>query len=199
MCGIMAYIGHREGYPVLLKGLKKLEYRGYDSAGIALLNGHLKVYKKAGRVSDLENFVADKPLKGRVGIGHTRWATHGIPSDANAHPQVSTSGKLAIVHNGIIENYNVLKQDLLDKGYIFKSSTDTEVLAHFIEDVQQSNQCTLEEAVRLALTKIVGAYALVILSEDLPRTLISARRGSPMVIGIGEDEFFIASDATPIV
>ena len=195
----MAYIGHREGYPVLLKGLKKLEYRGYDSAGIALLNEHLKVYKKVGGVSDLENFVADKPLKGQVGIGHTRWATHGIPSDVNAHPQVSASGKLAIVHNGIIENYNVLKQDLLDKGYVFKSNTDTEVLAHLIEEVQQSNQCTLEEAVGSALTKIVGTYALVILSEDLPRTLISARRGSPMVIGIGEDEFFIASDATPIV
>jgi glutamine---fructose-6-phosphate transaminase (isomerizing) len=199
MCGIMAYIGHRDSYPVLLQGLKKLEYRGYDSAGIALLNEHLMVYKKAGRISDLERLVADKPLKSQIGIGHTRWATHGIPSDANAHPQVSASGKLAIVHNGIIENYNVLKQDLLDKGYVFKSRTDTEVLAHFIEDVQQSNQCTLEEAVRLALTKIIGAYALVILSEDLPRTLIAARRGSPMVIGIGEDEFFIASDATPIV
>lgn len=199
MCGIIAYIGHREGYPILLKGLKRLEYRGYDSAGIALLDGDLTVYKKAGRVSDLEIFVANKHLKGRVGIGHTRWATHGAPSDANAHPQVSASGKLAIVHNGIIENYNVLKQDLLNKGYVFKSETDTEVLAHFIEDVQQCNQCTLEEAVRLALTKIIGAYALVILSADLPNTLIAARKGSPMVIGIGKDEFFIASDATPIV
>jgi glutamine---fructose-6-phosphate transaminase (isomerizing) len=199
MCGIMAYIGRRECYPILLKGLKRLEYRGYDGAGIALLDKNLKVYKKAGRVSDLENFIANKPLKGQVGIGHTRWATHGIPSDANAHPQVSASGRLAIVHNGIIENHNALKQDLLNKGYVFKSRTDTEVLAHFIEDIQQSNQCTLEEAVRLALTKMVGAYALVILSEDLPRTLISARRGSPMAIGIGEGEFFIASDATPIV
>ena len=199
MCGIIAYIGHRESYPILLKGLKKLEYRGYDSAGIALLADTLTVYKKAGRVSDLEGFLAKKHLKGHVGIGHTRWATHGAPSDANAHPQVSASGKLAIVHNGIIENYNVLKQDLLNKGYVFKSRTDTEVLVHFIEDVQQSNQCTLEEAVRLALTQIIGAYALVILSEDLPRTLIAARKGSPMVIGIGKDEFFIASDATPIV
>jgi glucosamine--fructose-6-phosphate aminotransferase (isomerizing) len=199
MCGIIAYIGHQECYPILLQGLKRLEYRGYDSAGIALLDGGLKVYKKAGRVSDLEGFLAKKHLKGHVGIGHTRWATHGAPNDANAHPQVAASGKLAVVHNGIIENYNVLKQDLLNKGYVFKSATDTEVLAHFIEDVQQCNQCTLEEAVRLALTKIVGAYALVILSEDLPNTLIAARKGSPMVIGIGKDEFFIASDATPIV
>ena len=199
MCGIIAYIGHQESYPILLKGLKRLEYRGYDSAGIALLDEHLKVYKKAGRVSDLESFMANKHLKGRVGIGHTRWATHGAPSNANAHPQVSASGRLAIVHNGIIENYNVLKQDLLNKGYVFESETDTEVLAHFIEEVQQCNQCTLEEAVRLALTKVIGAYALVILSADLPRTLIAARKGSPMVIGIGKDEFFVASDATPII
>jgi glucosamine--fructose-6-phosphate aminotransferase (isomerizing) len=198
MCGIIAYVGHQEVSPILLKGLKRLEYRGYDSAGIALLDGVLKVYKKVGRVSDLESFVANKHLKGHVGIGHTRWATHGAPSDVNAHPQVAASGKLAIVHNGIIENYGVLKQDLLNKGYVFKSETDTEVLAHFIEDVQQCNQCTLEKAVRLALTKVVGAYALVILSEDLPNTLIAARKGSPMVIGIGKDEFFIASDATPI-
>lgn len=199
MCGIIAYLGYQESYPILLKGLKRLEYRGYDSAGIALLNGGLKVYKKAGRVSDLEVFVANKHLKGHVGIGHTRWASHGAPSDVNAHPQVSASGKLAVVHNGIIENYSVLKQDLRNKGYVFKSETDTEVLAHFIEEVQQHNRCTLEEAVRLALTKIVGAYALVILSEDLPNTLIAACKGSPMVIGIGKDEFFIASDATPIV
>ncbi len=199
MCGIIAYIGHQESYPILLKGLKRLEYRGYDSAGIALLDEYLKVHKQAGKVSDLESFVANKHLKGRVGIGHTRWATHGAPSDANAHPQVSASGRLAIVHNGIIENYNVLKQDLLNKGYVFKSETDTEVLAHFIEEVQQCNQCTLEEAVRLALTKIIGAYALVILSADLPHTLIAARKGSPMVIGIGKDEFFVASDATPII
>jgi len=199
VCGIIAYIGHRACYPILLKGLKRLEYRGYDSAGIALLDEDLKVYKKAGKVSDLEIFVANKCLKGHVGIGHTRWATHGAPNDVNAHPQVSASGKLAMVHNGIIENYNVLKQDLLNKGYVFQSETDTEVLVHFIEDVQQRNQCTLEEAVRLALTKMVGAYALVILSEDLPNTLIAARKGSPMVVGIGQDEFLIASDATPIV
>jgi len=199
VCGIIAYIGHQEGYPILLKGLKRLEYRGYDSAGIALLDEHLSVYKKAGKVSDLESFIADKPLKGHVGIGHTRWATHGAPNDVNAHPQVAASGKLAVVHNGIIENYNTLKKDLLDKGYVFKSETDTEVLAHFIEDVQQRNHCTLEEAVRLALTKVVGAYALVILSEDLPNTLLAARKGSPMVIGIGQDEFFIASDATSVI
>jgi glutamine---fructose-6-phosphate transaminase (isomerizing) len=199
MCGIIAYIGHQESYSVLIKGLKRLEYRGYDSAGIALLDEDLKVYKKVGRVSELESLMANKNLKGHVGIGHTRWATHGAPSDTNAHPHISASGKFAIVHNGIIENYRVLKKFLLNKGYIFKSETDTEVLAHFIEDVQQYNQCTLEEAVRLALPKVVGAYALVILSKDLPNTLIAARKGSPMVVGIGRDEFFIASDATPIV
>ena len=199
MCGIIAYIGHQESYPILLKGLKRLEYRGYDSAGIALLDEHLIVYKKAGKVSDLESFIANKPLTGCVGIGHTRWATHGAPNDANAHPQVAASGKLAMVHNGIIENYNTLKKDLLDKGYVFKSETDTEVLAYFIEDLQQRNRLTLEEAVRLALTKVIGAYALVILSEDLPNTLLAARKGSPMVIGIGKNEFFIASDVTPIV
>ena len=199
MCGIIAYVGHQESYPILLKGLKRLEYRGYDSAGVALLDGGLKVYKQAGKVSDLERFVANKSLKGHVGMGHTRWATHGAPNDTNAHPQVAASGKLAVVHNGIIENYSVLKQDLLSKGHVFKSETDTEVLAHLIEDVQQRHHCPLEEAVRLALTKLVGAYALVILSEDLPYTLIAARKGSPMVIGVGQDEFFIASDATPIV
>lgn len=199
MCGIIAYIGHQESYPILLKGLKKLEYRGYDSAGIALLNGVLKVYKKAGKVNDLANFVASKSLKGHIGMGHTRWATHGAPSDANAHPQVAASGKLAVVHNGIIENYGVLRQHLLNKGHVFKSETDTEVLVHLIEDIQQSYQCTLEEAVKLTLSKVIGAYALVILAEDLPTTLIAARKGSPMVIGIGKDEFFIASDVTPIV
>jgi glucosamine--fructose-6-phosphate aminotransferase (isomerizing) len=199
MCGIIAYIGYQESYPILINGLKRLEYRGYDSAGIALLDGGLKVYKKAGKVSDLESFVSNKHLKGHVGIGHTRWATHGAPSNANAHPQVSASGKLAIVHNGIIENHNVLKQDLLKKGYVFKSETDTEVLAHFIEDVQKHHQCTLAEAVRFVLTKIIGAYALVILAEDLPNTLIAACKGSALVIGIGKNEFLIASDATPIV
>jgi glutamine---fructose-6-phosphate transaminase (isomerizing) len=199
MCGIIAYIGYQASGPILLKGLKQLAYRGYDSAGIALLDNGLKVYKKTGKVSNLEGFVASKPLEGHVGIGHTRWATHGVPSDANAHPQVSASGKFAIVHNGIIENYNVLKQDLLSKGYVFRSETDTEVLVYFIEDVQKQNQYTLEDAVTLALAKVVGAYAFVILSEDLPNTLIAARKGSPLVIGIGKNEFFIASDTTPIV
>ena len=199
MCGIIAYTGPQASYPILLKGLKRLEYRGYDSAGIALLDKGLKVYKKAGKISDLERFVANKAPKSHVGIGHTRWATHGAPSDANAHPHVAASGGLAIVHNGIIENYSALKQDLLKKDYVFKSETDTEVLAHFIADVQQQHHCTLEEAVRLSLTQIVGAYALVILAEDLPNTLIAARKGSPLVIGVGQDEFFIASDATPIV
>ncbi len=199
MCGIIAYIGYQESYPILLKGLKRLEYRGYDSAGIALLNKRLKVYKRAGRVADLEAAIVGKGLSGQVGMGHTRWATHGAPTDTNAHPHVSASGKLAVVHNGIIENYSALKQDLLNKGYSFKSETDTEVLAYFIEDIYQCNDCTLEAAVRLALTKIIGAYALAILSEDLPTTLIVARKGSPLVIGVGNDEFFIASDVTPIV
>ncbi|XWN35011.1 MAG: glutamine--fructose-6-phosphate transaminase (isomerizing) [Roseivirga sp.] len=199
MCGIIAYIGHRESYPVLLKGLKRLEYRGYDSTGIALLDQELKVYKQVGKVSALEAWVQDQPLKGCVGMGHTRWATHGAPNNENAHPQLSASGKLAVVHNGIIENYNTLRQDLLSKGHTFQSETDTEVVAHLIEEVQQHNHCTLEEAVRQALTQVVGAYALVILSEDLPNTLIVARKGSPMVIGVGKDEFFVASDATPIV
>ena len=199
MCGIIAYIGHQESFPILLKGLTRLEYRGYDSAGVALLNGGLRVYKKAGRVAGLEAAVRDQMLSAHVGIGHTRWATHGAPTDANAHPHLGPSGKLAVVHNGIIENYSALKQDLLSKGYVFRSDTDTEVLAYFIEDIQQRQGCGLEEAVRLALTKIVGAYALVILSEDLPDTLLAARKGSPLVIGVGQEEYFIASDATPIV
>lgn len=198
MCGIVAYAGYQESHPILIEGLRKLEYRGYDSAGIALLHEDLHVYKKVGRVSDLEQYLTDKSLHGHVGMGHTRWATHGAPNDANAHPQVAASGKLAIVHNGIIENYNVLKEDLLNKGHFFTSETDTEVLAHFIEDVQQRHQCTLEEAVRLALNQVVGAYALVVLSANLPNTLIAACKSSPMVIGIGVDEFFIASDAIPI-
>ena len=199
MCGIIAYIGHRESCPILLKGLQRLEYRGYDSAGIALLDSSLKVYKQAGKVRELAKMVAHEPCKGRVGIGHTRWATHGAPSAANAHPQTAAGGKLAIVHNGIVENYSVLKQDLLSKGYTFKSETDTEILAHLIADVQQQQHCPLAEAVRLALTQAVGAYALVLLAEELPGTLIAARRGSPLVVGLGAGEFFMASDATPIL
>jgi glucosamine--fructose-6-phosphate aminotransferase (isomerizing) len=199
MCGIVAYVGHREAQQVIIKGLKRLEYRGYDSAGIALLNNGLNVYKKKGKVSDLEEYITDETLKSTIGIGHTRWATHGEPNDVNAHPHYSSSRKLAIIHNGIIENYSSLKKELVNKGHIFLSETDTEVLIHFIEDIWENNHCSLEEAVRLALTKVVGAYAIVIMSNDNPDQLIAARKGSPLVIGIGKDEFFMASDATPII
>ena len=199
MCGIVAYVGHREAQQVIIKGLKRLEYRGYDSAGIALLNKGLNVYKKKGKVSDLEEHLKGIDLKSHIGIGHTRWATHGEPNDVNAHPHYSSSKKLAIIHNGIIENYSSLKQELLNKGHVFSSETDTEVLIHFIEDIQENNNCTLDEAVRLALTKVVGAYAIVIMSHEDPDLLIAARKGSPLVIGIGKNEFFMASDATPII
>lgn len=199
MCGIVAYIGHRQAYPVILKGLKRLEYRGYDSAGVALVNHGLRVYKKKGKVADLEDTLVGKDLQGSIGIGHTRWATHGEPSDRNSHPHTSANGKLAIVHNGIIENYAPLKQELLNKGYTFASDTDTEVLLKFIEDIQINNECGLEEAVRIALRRIVGAYVIVIVDQDHPDTLIAARKGSPLVIGIGKGEHFLASDASPIV
>jgi len=199
MCGIVAYLGPRKAHEVILKGLKRLEYRGYDSAGIALQNGGLNVYKKKGKVSDLENHIKGKKLNSNIGIGHTRWATHGEPNDANAHPHFSASKKLAMIHNGIIENYNSIKQELINKGHIFESDTDSEVFIHFIEDIQVNSKCSLDEAVRLALTKVIGAYAIAIISVDQPNTLIAARKGSPLVIGIGEDEFFIASDATPII
>ncbi|AWO00422.1 glutamine--fructose-6-phosphate transaminase (isomerizing) [Chitinophaga alhagiae] len=200
MCGIVAYIGHREAYPVVLKGLKRLEYRGYDSTGVALLNGgSLKVYKKKGKVAELEDHVLGKELKSHIAIGHTRWATHGEPNDRNAHPQLSGDGKLAMVHNGIIENYAQLKQELLNKGHAFTSDTDTEVLVHFIQEIKSSNQCSTEEAVRIALKRVVGAYVIVIVDEDDPSTLIAARKGSPLVIGVGKGEHFLASDASPIV
>ncbi len=200
MCGIVAYVGHREACPLILKGLKRLEYRGYDSAGVALLNGEgLKIYKKKGKVQDLENELNNKDLHATVGIGHTRWATHGEPNDSNAHPHYSNHKKLAIIHNGIIENYDSLKQALLKKGHEFRSQTDSEVLVHFIEDIQQEINCSLEEAVRLALQEVVGAYAIVLMSEDDPTQLIAARKSSPLVIGVGENEFFFASDATPII
>ncbi len=200
MCGIVAYIGHREAYPVVLKGLKRLEYRGYDSTGVALLNGgSLKVYKKKGKVAELEDFVLGKDLKSHISIGHTRWATHGEPNDRNAHPQLSGDGKLAMVHNGIIENYAQLKQELLNKGHQFTSDTDTEVLIHFIQEIKSSNQCSTEEAVRIALKRVVGAYVILIVDEDDPDTLIAARKGSPLVIGVGKGEHFLASDASPIV
>lgn len=200
MCGIVAYIGHREAYPVVLKGLKRLEYRGYDSAGVALLNGgKLKVYKKKGKVAEMEEYAMGKDVKSHIAIAHTRWATHGEPSDRNAHPHLSGDGKLAMVHNGIIENYMQLKQELLNKGHQFSSDTDTEVLIHFIQEIKQSNDCSTEEAVRIALKRVVGAYVIVIVDEDNPGTLIAARKGSPLVIGVGKGEHFLASDASPIV
>ncbi|WP_262886782.1 glutamine--fructose-6-phosphate transaminase (isomerizing) [Mucilaginibacter humi] len=199
MCGIVGYIGYREAYPIIIKGLHRLEYRGYDSAGIALYDKELKVYKKAGKVSDLENFVKDVSLSGSVGMGHTRWATHGAPSDRNSHPHSSNDRKLTIIHNGIIENYGIIKETLLAKGHVFKSDTDTEVLIHLVEDIQKETGLDLLEAVRITLTKVIGAYAIVIMSADEPDTLIAARKGSPMVIGVGKGEYFIASDATPIV
>ncbi|MGC1243043.1 MAG: glutamine--fructose-6-phosphate transaminase (isomerizing) [Chryseosolibacter sp.] len=199
MCGIVAYVGHRQAADVVIKGLKRLEYRGYDSAGIALLNGGLNVYKKKGKVSELEKHLEEKDLNSHIGIGHTRWATHGEPNDVNAHPHYSSSGKLAIIHNGIIENYSSLKQELINKGHRFKSDTDTEVFIHFIEDIKDEEDCSVEEAVRLALTEVVGAYAIVIMSSEEPDLLVAARKGSPLVIGVGQEEFFLASDATPIV
>ncbi|MBY0478817.1 MAG: glutamine--fructose-6-phosphate transaminase (isomerizing) [Chitinophagaceae bacterium] len=199
MCGIVAYIGSREAYPVILKGLKRLEYRGYDSAGVALLNNGMKVYKKKGKVAQLEEEVIGKDVHAHIGIGHTRWATHGEPSDHNAHPHVSKSGKLAMIHNGIIENYASIKKELVNKGYTFQSDTDTEVLLNFIEDIKTNNNCSLEEAVRIALKRVVGAYVIILLDEENPDTLIAARKGSPLVIGIGKNEHFLASDASPII
>ncbi len=199
MCGIVGYTGGKEAYPVILKGLKRLEYRGYDSSGVALINSGLKVYKKKGKVAELEESVIGKDLHAHVGIGHTRWATHGEPSDRNAHPHVSNSGELAMIHNGIIENYVPIKNDLLKKGYTFSSDTDTEVLLNFIEDIKKNNNCTLEEALRIALKRIVGAYCILLVAADDPETIIAARKGSPLVIGIGKGEHFLASDASPII
>ncbi len=199
MCGIVAYIGPREAYPVIMKGLKRLEYRGYDSAGVALLDKDLRVYKKQGRVAALEESIIGKDLHAHAGIGHTRWATHGEPSDRNAHPHLSASGRLAMIHNGIIENYTQLKTELTKKGYRFKSDTDTEVLLNFIEDIQENNDCSLEESLRIALKRVTGAYVIVLLDRDHPDTIIAARKGSPLVIGIGKGEHFLASDASPII
>lgn len=200
MCGIVAYIGPREAYPILIKGLKRLEYRGYDSAGVALLNGDLNIYKKKGKVSDLEEATKGKDTHSHLGMGHTRWATHGEPNDKNSHPHLSQSGDIAIIHNGIIENYATLKEELTKRGHDFKSDTDTEVLVHLIEDVQQNTGAPLDEAVRLALREVVGAYAIVIISKNDPTKMIGARKGSPLVVGIGKDgEYFMASDATPII
>lgn len=201
MCGIVGYIGHRQAWTVVLKGLKRLEYRGYDSAGIALINeaGDLNIYKKAGKVVELEKYSTDKDKSGTVGMGHTRWATHGEPSDRNSHPHTSNNGRLSIIHNGIIENYSVLKEELLSRGHEFKSDTDTEVLIHLIEEIYKLENVDLLEAVRLALQEVTGAYAIVITDQDNPNQLIAARKGSPMVIGVGEGEYFIASDASPII
>jgi glucosamine--fructose-6-phosphate aminotransferase (isomerizing) len=200
MCGIVGYTGSRHAYPVILKGLKRLEYRGYDSSGVALLkDGELNVYKKKGKVAELEESMIGKNIDAQIGIGHTRWATHGEPSDRNAHPHSSASGKLAMIHNGIIENYALIKQDLVKKGYSFKSDTDTEVLLNFIEDIQQNNNSTLEEAIRIALKRVTGAYCILLIEKDNPDTIIAARKGSPLVIGIGKGEHFLASDASPII
>lgn len=201
MCGIVAYVGNQEAYPILIKGLKRLEYRGYDSSGVALINdGVINLYKKQGKVSELEKFATGKNINSNIGIGHTRWATHGQPNDANAHPHYSGSNDLAIIHNGIIENYASLKKELQERGHVFASDTDTEVLIHLIEDIQINTKVDLVEAVRIALNEVIGAYAIVIISKKDPELLITAKKSSPLVIGVGKDgEYFVASDATPIV
>ncbi len=202
MCGIVAYIGKKEAFPILIKGLSRLEYRGYDSAGIALLDsGELNLYKKQGKVANLVEFTNGKNIHGNVGIGHTRWATHGEPNDVNAHPHYSMDKRIAVIHNGIIENYDTIREELIKRGYVFKSQTDTEALVHLIDDIQKTEKVELIEAVRHALQSVIGAYALVVISKDHPNQLIAARKSSPLVVGIGEDnsEFYLASDATPIV
>lgn len=200
MCGIVGYIGKKEAYPILISGLKRLEYRGYDSAGIALLNnGVSTIYKCKGKVSDLEEHIGELSISGTIGIGHTRWATHGEPSDTNAHPHESFHNKFIIIHNGIIENYSRLKRRLEDRGYVFKSETDTEILANLIEYIYMKGNVSAEMAVRLALTKVIGAYGIVVICKEESNKLIAARKGSPLVIGLGENEYFLASDATPII
>lgn len=201
MCGIVGYVGSKDAYPILIKGLHRLEYRGYDSAGIALINpaGKLNVYKSKGKVAELEHFVEDKDISGTIGIAHTRWATHGEPNDVNAHPHYSENGSIALIHNGIIENYGVLKAMLAEKGYTFRSETDTEVLVQFIKYLHTENRCTLFEAVQAALNQVIGAYAIAVLDRTNNDEIIAARKSSPLVVGIGEGEYFLASDATPIV
>ena len=199
MCGIVGYIGPREAYPILIQGLKRLEYRGYDSAGVALSNGRLDIYKKMGKVSALESLADSERPQATLGIGHTRWATHGEPSDRNAHPHSSNSGRLVIVHNGIIENYAQLKELLVGKGYTFSSDTDTEVLVNFIEYIQDQEKVNLQQAVRLALNEVVGAYAIVVMSTDEPDQMVVGRLGSPLLLGLGDNEFFVGSDATPFI
>ena len=200
MCGIVAYLGDKEAYPILISGLRRLEYRGYDSAGVALIHaGTLSVHKCQGKVSDLESHMIGKNAKGTVGMGHTRWATHGPPNDMNAHPHQSNNGDIAIIHNGIIENYASIKEELKKRGHVFVSETDTEVLVHLIDDIQRTENCDLPEAVRLALASVVGAYAIVVLDRKAPDLMVAARKSSPLVIGIGDGEHFVASDATPII
>ena len=201
MCGIVAYIGNRDAYPILIKGLQRLEYRGYDSAGVALINksGNLNVYKRKGKVSDLLSFVEKKDTSGTVGIGHTRWATHGEPNDVNSHPHYSQSKNLVMIHNGIIENYAAIKERLIKIGHVFESETDTEVLIHLIEDVQKNENIKMGYAVQAALKQVIGAYAIVLLDKNDPDVIVAAKKGSPMVIGIGHDDFFVASDASPII
>ena len=200
MCGIVGYVGDKQAYPIIIKGLRRLEYRGYDSAGVAIGNesGVLHL-KQKGKVADLEAYVADKDISGFIGIGHTRWATHGVPNQLNAHPHISGDGKLSIIHNGIIENYASIKKALEEKGHVFKSDTDTEVLIHLIEDVKNHEKVNLFEAVRIALAKVIGAYAIVVMEEGVNNEFIAARKGSPLVIGVGRNEYYIASDATPII
>ncbi len=200
MCGIVGYVGYKQAYPVVIKGLRRLEYRGYDSSGVALLkDGKINVYKKKGRVSELEELMIGKDVSATIGIGHTRWATHGEPSDRNAHPHQSSTGRLAMIHNGIIENYAPIKQELVKKGYTFKSETDTEVLLNFIEDILLNNKCSVEEALRIALKRVTGAYCILLIDSQDPETIIAARKGSPLVIGIGKGEHFLASDASPFI
>ncbi len=201
MCGIVGYLGTKNAYPILIKGLHRLEYRGYDSAGVALVNtdNTLKVYKAKGKVSDLEAYAKDKNVSGTIGIAHTRWATHGEPNDVNAHPHYSQSASLALIHNGIIENYAIIKKDLKKRGYVFQSDTDTEVLVQLIEYIKTTNNLSLEKAVQLALKQAIGAYAIAVIEKGNPDQIIAARKASPLVIGVGEDEFFLASDATPII
>jgi glutamine---fructose-6-phosphate transaminase (isomerizing) len=200
MCGIVGYIGTQDAYPIIIKGLKRLEYRGYDSAGVALLqNGNIQILKEKGKVSDLEAMAEKSDKSGTLGIGHTRWATHGPPSQANAHPHASNSGDIVVIHNGIIENFQSIKEVLVQRGYIFHSDTDTEVLAHLIDEIQKNEKCNIDKAVRLALNEVTGAYAIAVFSKKEPDVLIGARKGSPLIVGIGENEFFLASDASPVI
>jgi len=200
MCGIVGYLGHREAYPILIKGLQRLEYRGYDSAGVALgTENHIEVIKKKGKVADLIAEAEGKNKSGSIGIGHTRWATHGVPNDTNSHPHFSESENLVIIHNGIIENYHSLKLELINRGYSFSSDTDTEVLINFIEEIKKVENTTLENAVQIALTQVVGAYAIAVMEKGVLDEMVLAKKGSPMVVGIGENEFFVASDASPFL